>query len=103
MDLEHLQHKLIFGKYRMIYLYAFFGFTAAAIIGGILLPNLVIVLGACAFTALILFIVDISNVKRFGRYYGIDIIDNQLLKYPKKVGLGLSDRKTLLRLFNQRT
>jgi hypothetical protein len=86
MNKDLLKHKLILGKYRMIYLYAFIGLVAATVFIGMLLPNTRLIFGACAFTALILFIVDISNVKRFGSFYGIDVIDNQIIEMSEKGG-----------------
>lgn len=98
MDINNLQHKMIFGKNRMIYVYAFLGLTAATVVGGIFNPNLIIILGACAFTALLLFIIDISNVKRFGRYYAIDIIDNQIIEMSEKGGTNVVRPEDILEI-----
>lgn len=86
MDRDSLKHKLVFGKNRMIYLYTFIGLLAATLIAGMLLPHLVIIFGACAFTALVVFIIDIINVKRFGSFYGIDVIDNRIIEVSEKRG-----------------
>jgi hypothetical protein len=77
---------MIFGKNRKIYFIVFLGLTAATIGLGMIWPNLYLVLGACAFTALVLLIVDIFNVRRFGSFYGIDVINNQIIEISEKKG-----------------
>ena len=67
-------------------MYVFLGLLATTIVIGMLLPNLRILLGACAFTVLLLYIADIINVKRFGSFYGIDVIDNQIIEISEKKG-----------------
>jgi hypothetical protein len=86
MDKSILKHKMEFGKNRTLYLILFFGMIVGAVISLLILPNLVIILGACAFLFLILFIVDISNVKRFGSFYAIDVINNQIIEISEKKG-----------------
>lgn len=86
MDRNSFQHKLIFGKNRKIYIYVLLALLIATIGFLFILPNLSLILGACAFATLIYFIVDISNTKRFGAFYAIDVFDNEIIEISDKKG-----------------
>lgn len=82
MDKDQLNHKVTFGKYRKIFICVFLVLVVATII----FPKQGILLGSCAFVCIALYGADIFNSRRFGKFYAIDIIDDQIIEISEKNG-----------------